>query len=458
MSNKKRVNFIVTDLDDTIWDWLRMWYNSFEPYLNRISKEFNVDISTLKKDFKAIHQKYSSTEASFIHQELTCITQEQKNKFDKPNLNEKSILHEYYSLKKHNLFLYDGVKESLKKLKEKGVIIVGFTESNTFFTKYRIKHLELDGLIDYIYAPIDTGVPNSVYRHYNEDYWEPEITEIRYLSKGTIKPAPEILDIILRDFKAKKENTIYIGDKLDKDVSMANMAEIDSVYAKYGDKIDSDKYQLLRDVTHWTVEDVEREKLFKKQHNETPLAKYILEKSFDELFKLFDFFNFDSKLSTKNLSKVISIWEKTIDVQQHFNDIELRIRNIALTAFTFIIGGIGYLEKEQFSFTFNSIEIPYSTLLAIAGLIILIAFFYMDKYWYHRLLQGAVNHGSFIEQKWGKFLPEIKITQTIGEASPHKLLYIWNIHSKHKFRIFYGLLLVSLFALGIVLMIIRNCS
>lgn len=35
-------------------------------------------------------------------------------------------------------------------------------------------------------------------------------TEFRYLAKNTRKPAPEILEIIIRDFKASKENAIYI--------------------------------------------------------------------------------------------------------------------------------------------------------------------------------------------------------------------------------------------------------
>lgn len=455
MENKKKVNFIVTDLDDTIWDWLRMWYDSFEPYFNRISSQFNVDKSLLIADFQKIHQKYGSTESSFVHDELSCLTQEQKNEFDKPGALGKSILHEYYSLKKQNLHLYDGVLKALKELKDKGVIIVGFTESNAFFTKYRIKHLEIDGLIDYIYAPIDIGVPKSVYQHYSEEYWEPGITEIRYLAKEVRKPAPEILEIILRDFKAKKENTIYIGDKLNKDVYMANEADVDSVYAKYGDLIDTDKYQLLRQVTHWTKADVEREKEFKELHNDKPMAKYTLKKSFDEILELFDFFNFDTKSSSKNIPHALTIWEKTIDVQQHFNDIELQIRNIALTAFTFILGGIGYLEKENFIFKTKSLNIPYSSILALAGIIVLFAFFYMDKFWYHKLLKGAVKHGLMIEKQWGKQIPEIKLTQTIGAASPHKFLF-WEVHTEAKLSFFYGLLFGTLIIVGLTLFALKN--
>jgi len=41
------------------------------------------------------------------------------------------------------------------ELKEKGIKIAAFTESYVFFTKYRLKHLGLDGFIDCIYSPKD---------------------------------------------------------------------------------------------------------------------------------------------------------------------------------------------------------------------------------------------------------------------------------------------------------------
>lgn len=76
--NKQKVNVVVTDLDDTIWDWLTMWYNSFEPYLNRIIDEFDIDKNILKESFKKLHQKYHSSETSFAYYELDCLTDAQK--------------------------------------------------------------------------------------------------------------------------------------------------------------------------------------------------------------------------------------------------------------------------------------------------------------------------------------------------------------------------------------------
>jgi phosphoglycolate phosphatase-like HAD superfamily hydrolase len=456
MVAKKKINFVVTDLDDTIWDWLKMWHNSFDPYIKRISSEFNVDIETLTSEFKRIHQKYGSSEFSFVYHELTCLNNTQKEQFHKESKNKKSIIHEYNSLKKNNLTLYPNVLETLQKIKSSGALIIGFTESNAFFTKYRLKHLALDGIFDYIYAPVDMGVPETVYKHYPEDFWQPEITEMRYLSKDVVKPRPDILEIILRDFNADKSHTIYIGDKLHKDIYMANEASVISVYAKYGHQIENEQYELLRDVTHWEYEDVQREKEFKANHLLNPIANFTLEKSFNEISNYFEFFQYEHRINNKDAPEIIKIWEKVIDVQQHFNDIALRIRSIAITAFTFIIGGIGYSENKELSHQICNLVLPYSTVLAFFGIVILGAFFYMDRLWYHKLLEGAVKQGTLIEKRWFKIIPEIMLTHAINDSSPHRGLFGCKIHSKTKFIIFYGLLGLALFVLGCALLFLHN--
>lgn len=447
---KDLINVVITDLDDTIWDWLKMWYSSFEPYLSRISTELEIDIEDLKKDFKKIHQTYHSTEASFIYDELETLSDNQKQRFILASNKQKSILHEYYSLKKNNLLLYDGVYDTLKDLKSKGTLIIGFTESNAFFTKYRLKHLGLDGLIDYIYAPIDKDVPESVNIYYEEGFWEPKKTEFRYLSPGTKKPAPEILEIIIRDFGIDKKKVIYIGDKLIKDISMANEAGVISVHAEYGEKIATNEYALLREVTHWTDEEVEKEKSFREKHQETALADFTLKKSFKELYKYFNFESFRLKPNTDNIDVVIEIWKKTVDVQQHFNEIGLKIRNLAVTIYTFILGAIGYTYVNRMSFN----NLPIAALIAGLGVFSMLAFFYMDKFWYHRFLKGAGETAGNIENRWSKIIPELKLSTNISNKSPHRIFFInrFKVKSGSKLNIFYCFLILPLLAIIIILL------
>ncbi len=375
MDRKKKINCIITDLDNTIWDWFGMWYNSFEPYIKRISVEFNIPINDLKADFKKLHQTFGSSEASFLYQNLETLNDEQKKKIEDSVKDKMSIIHQYNHSKKHSLTLYKGVKETLSELKKKDVLIIGFTESNDFFTKYRLKQLELDGLIDVIYAPIAFNLPADFRTYYPQNYWEAEFTEFRYLPKETKKPAPEILEIILKDFAINKENAIYIGDKLEKDIRMANMANIYSVFAEYGNLVMSSKYDLLREVTHWTEEEVKKERdTEEKYKTETSkiIPQLILKKSFNEILNHFNFEPFVRFPDKRDINTILPMWEKAVSIQQHFNEIELNIRNLALTAFTFILGAIGYFELNNTGRYFLTpyYSISYSSLISSIGFIV----------------------------------------------------------------------------------------
>ena len=88
---------------------------------------------------------------------------------------------------------------------------------------------------------------------------------------------------------------------------------------------------------------------------------------------------------------LIEVWKQTIQVQQHFNDIELRIRNYAITLLGAVFGVAAYAFKEH---------APTGVIigLLLGGLILSYAFYFMDRHWYHRLLIGSVKHGLFIEK------------------------------------------------------------
>ncbi|HKY06877.1 MAG TPA: hypothetical protein VJQ55_01490 [Candidatus Binatia bacterium] len=56
--------------------------------------------------------------------------------------------------------------------------------------------------------------------------------------------------------------------------------------------------------------------------------------------------------------------------------------------------------------------------MPILGAIGTLLFYFMDRYWYHRLLIGAVNQAAYIEDKYKGALPEIGLTRAIGSNSP----------------------------------------
>jgi len=271
-------------------------------------------------------------------------------------------------------------------------------------------------------------------RRYAPERYSLRRTKHKHTPKGEIKPNPRVLLAIIKDIGGTPEETVYVGDNLIKDVLMAQPASVADVWAKYGDAKDRPQYELLRRVTHWRASDVEREKVVKPADVK---PSYILENSFSEILERFEFVPFIDK-SPDRLSMALDIWKKTIDVQQHFNDLELRIRNYAVTVLAALFGVTAFAFKEHLELSLIGIYTSAAVGVLLAGVIGWSAFYFMDRLWYHRLLQGAVDHGVSIEKRIQKVLPEIPLTDSIGRASPLSLFGL-KIHSKHKIDIFYGL-------------------
>lgn len=134
----------------------------------------------------------------------------------------------------------------------------------------------------------------------------------------------------------------------------------------------------------------------------------------------------------------IEIWKKTIEVQQHFNDIGIRIRNFALTLILAVFGATGLAIKENLSVDVFGIDCPFAILLLIAGLIGWGSLYLMDRYWYHRLLYGAVTHGIEIEKLIEDKVQGIGLSKTIKEESSFKRRGRSVFGSKTRMDVFYG--------------------
>lgn len=123
-------------------------------------------------------------------------------------------------------------------------------------------------------------------------------------------------------------------------------------------------------------------------------------------------------MDAERRANIIEIWKTVVEVQQHFNEIEMKIRGIFVTMVLAIIAAQGFLAEKGLSFEFGRVEILYATFLPLLGIVATYLFYFMDKHWYHRLLVGAVNHGISIEKAHAKEIPELALGASIGEASP----------------------------------------
>lgn len=284
----KRKSVLITDLDNTLFDWFNVWYHSFNGMLTEVVNITGIHRNILIEQIRPIHQKYGTAEYSFILEQIP-VLQERYGNRESINHALDSAIHAYRSERKKHLKLYPTVLETLKFLKMNNVTIVGYTESKEFYSNYRLSKLGLDGIINVLFSPADHEVPTGVVK---SDKYELKYTINKHTPYGEIKPNPAILKNIVEQLDVTINDCVYIGDSEMKDIYMAQEVKMSSVFAKYGVghfQNNKEGYELLRAVTHWSDEDVIREKEINEKKSSVIIKPDFVANKFSDILDYFDF-------------------------------------------------------------------------------------------------------------------------------------------------------------------------
>jgi phosphoglycolate phosphatase len=263
---------LVTDVDNTLLDWVSLWHATFSAMLERLLAKSGVDREVLLDEIRAVHQMHRTSEYAFLIEELPSLRRVAGD--ISPTEFFEDAIAEYGRVRKRELRLYPGVMESLTQLRGRGVLIIAYTESLAYYTGYRFRKLGLDQVVDYLYSPADHDLPQGLtvedLRRYPASHYEMAVTKHLHTPAGELKPNPRILGDILNKVGADPSDAVYVGDSLTKDVAMAQAAGVLDAFAAYGAAQHTDAYQLLRRVTHWPDETVTSEKDMLEEPTITP--------------------------------------------------------------------------------------------------------------------------------------------------------------------------------------------
>jgi len=247
---------LVTDMDNTLFDWLGMWQAAFGAMLEHLMADSGVPRATLEAEFFAIHQRHGTTEYAFAIQELPSLRARHAPDAEDLPGRYAAAIDAYRVMRRRTLALYPGVRETLRAVRAAGALVIAYTESRAYYADYRVRTLELDGALDYLYSLPDHALPEGVtasqIRRYPPEHYRLRSTVARHTREGTWKPDASVLRDILSDVGAEPAAAVYVGDSLIKDVTMAQAAGVLDVFARYGDVRSRPGYGLLRRVTHWS--------------------------------------------------------------------------------------------------------------------------------------------------------------------------------------------------------------
>lgn len=277
-------NLLITDVDNTLFDWQRLWYESFSAMSRTAIEISGINEDTFYSECSELHQKYGTSEYAFVLTELPTFKRKYGNRILETM---QPAIDSFRNARSEHLHLYPDVDHTLIELRNAGFTIAAFTESKAFYTNYRFRKLGLDERIDFLYSPEDHSLPldANLIRKYPEECYELKNTKHRFTPSGEHKPNPGILLGIVDQLGFQSSEAMYVGDNLLKDVYMAQKAGITDVHAAYGSaQHRAAEYDLLKLVTHWTPEMVAREQAALKPGFITPT--FTLNDSFSQIIDI----------------------------------------------------------------------------------------------------------------------------------------------------------------------------
>lgn len=279
----KQCKLLICDLDNTLYDWVAYFVPSFYAMVDKVVDLLGCDRERLLDDFREVHQRHHDSEHPFALLETRTVIGYFKGwERSKTAQALDPAFHAFNSARKKYLRLHPGVESTLEYIRQRGVRLVAHTDSQLFGVVVRLTRLNLADFFSRVYCRErpQTGHPNlETGRTWLNSF---PMHKVRELSKHQVKPDPAVLAEICNTEIVAPCEAAYVGDSIARDILMAKKTGVFSIWAKYGATLHTDNYEKLVRITHWTQEDVEKERRLRKEA-ENIRPDFVAEDSFVEI-------------------------------------------------------------------------------------------------------------------------------------------------------------------------------
>jgi phosphoglycolate phosphatase len=284
------MRLLVCDLDNTLYDWVGYFVPAFYSMVDEAVRITGCDRDELLDDFRSVHRLYKDSEYPFALLETGVV----KRKFGQLDRREAAMrldtaFHAFNSRRKNDLRLYPGVDETLRAISGAGIGLVAHTESSLYAAVDRLDRLGIANLFSRVYCR-----ERPLSRHPNVEAAQTWLGKratnpIVELSHHQRKPDVTVLLEICRGEGVSPQEAMYVGDSIARDVLMAKGAGLFAVWAKYGSSHSAEMYSRLVRVSHWSEEDIAREKEL-KDIAKSIAPDAVLDREFGEILPLLGVF------------------------------------------------------------------------------------------------------------------------------------------------------------------------
>jgi len=213
------IKLVAFDLDDCLFDSTGLSERArFKGIEAIIKMGLKIDVNKAKKIIKEIVKEYGSNSSEHYNLFIRRLNELEKEippiSYGEQIKYITAAVMAYHDEKTTTIKLFEDVKPFLIKLKNDSIKTAIITDGIPIKQYEKILRLHLEELIDLIVISDEIGIR---------------------------KPNPKLFDYCLKKFQLKGQETIYVGDRIEKDIIPALLNNIHSVYIHRGGKYDSYK-------------------------------------------------------------------------------------------------------------------------------------------------------------------------------------------------------------------------
>jgi FMN phosphatase YigB (HAD superfamily) len=226
-------------------------------------REYGADEAQLLQSLQRVHQAQGTTEYAFALSEVDLLHGIEESATASGEQSHPAIA-AFTREASQRLRAYDDVPEVLEELRSQGHTLVAYTDAMATYADSRLEQLGLAVYFEELVATEDHAVPEAVSNFLS---WLPpgrfrERAVLRHSPVGTDerKPCSAPLQRLLDEHDVEPEEAAFVGDSLSRDIALAQRAGVHDIYAAYGRSYDATLWERLVAVTHWTEEDIARER------------------------------------------------------------------------------------------------------------------------------------------------------------------------------------------------------
>ena len=206
MQTKTLISVVITDLDNTVYDWV----SAFVPALYQMVREaatiLQVSEDALLDDLHEVHQRHGDSEHPYALLETRTVLDFCQRH---PDLNPKVALdpafHAFNRVRKVNLRLYDGVLLTLEHLHKLGIPIIAYTDARVINSLFRLKRLSVRQFFAALYAPQHSELSLNLS--------ETEDGFVHLLDRDDRKPNPQTLIDICSAYGVSPKSVLYMAPR-----------------------------------------------------------------------------------------------------------------------------------------------------------------------------------------------------------------------------------------------------